>query len=389
MVRVSVVIPVYNAEPYLRECLDSAIGQTFEEIEIICVDDGSTDGSREILHEYARRDGRIGVIEQGNLGASGARNRGMDIATGEYLLFLDADDYLELTAVEDAYAQCVADEADIGIFKIRYAEQDTGVSVVGDWSLRMDLVPGHVPFSPADMRGSLFRFVTPTVWNKMLRRSFVQERGLRFSTQLKRAEDVAFIYLALATARRITVVDRALVTYRKSTTGTLRATVHETPLSICWGLATLKRDAVAADVFDEIERDFVNVALDECLFTLETIGTPEAFRELYEALQNAYVVDLGIAGHDPEYFYDRGQYEKYTKITRLSWTEYLFEETISLRESLTDKRIRMKESRARLRTTKTQLQQVQGSRSYRLAQRAAAVSRRIRRLVVPTSRKAG
>ena len=93
MVKVSVIIPVYNVEPYLKQCMDSVVGQTLKDIEIICVDDGSTDNSLDILREYAAEDSRIQIIEQKNAGAGAARNNGMRYATGKYLSFLDSDDF--------------------------------------------------------------------------------------------------------------------------------------------------------------------------------------------------------------------------------------------------------------------------------------------------------
>lgn len=96
---VSVVVPVYNAEPYLRECLDSLFGQTLKEIEIIAVDDGSTDGSGKILDEFAARDRRLKVIHQENAGVSAARNRGIKAARGRYLTFVDADDRIDRQAL--------------------------------------------------------------------------------------------------------------------------------------------------------------------------------------------------------------------------------------------------------------------------------------------------
>ena len=89
MPKVSVIIPVYNVEKYLRACLDSVVNQTFRDIEIICVDDGSTDGSGAILDEYAAKDSRMRVIRQANAGAGAARNAGLDVATGEYVFFAD------------------------------------------------------------------------------------------------------------------------------------------------------------------------------------------------------------------------------------------------------------------------------------------------------------
>lgn len=98
--RFSIIIPVYNVEPYLRECLDSVLRQTYSDWEAICVNDGSTDSSARILQEYTSRDNRIKVITQPNGGLSAARNTGLDNATGDYLLFLDSDDWLEPNALE-------------------------------------------------------------------------------------------------------------------------------------------------------------------------------------------------------------------------------------------------------------------------------------------------
>ena len=94
MIKVSVIIPVYNTEKYLRNCLNSIITQTLIEIEIICINDGSTDSSLEILREYAQRDDRFVLISQTNKGQSFARNKGIDVARGEYIAFVDSDDYL-------------------------------------------------------------------------------------------------------------------------------------------------------------------------------------------------------------------------------------------------------------------------------------------------------
>ena len=100
MVKISVIIPVYNVENYLEESLDSIINQTFTDLEIICVNDGSTDNSPSILNNYANKDSRINIINQENKGLSAARNSGLDVATGDYIYFFDSDDILELTALE-------------------------------------------------------------------------------------------------------------------------------------------------------------------------------------------------------------------------------------------------------------------------------------------------
>lgn len=113
MPKVSVIIPVYNVEKYLRKCLDSVINQTLKDIEIICVDDGSTDGSGKILDEYAQKDERIKVIHQKNQGLACSRNNAMKIAQGEYILFLDSDDYIREDTCEILFKQALAHNLDM------------------------------------------------------------------------------------------------------------------------------------------------------------------------------------------------------------------------------------------------------------------------------------
>ena len=113
MPKVSVIIPVYNVEKYLRECLDSVVNQTLKDIEIICINDGSPDNSLAILEEYAKKDSRIIVISQENSGVSTARNVGIDLAKGDYLYFIDADDYAEPDLLELSYQKALSTQCDI------------------------------------------------------------------------------------------------------------------------------------------------------------------------------------------------------------------------------------------------------------------------------------
>ena len=133
MAKVSVIIPVYNVEPYLKQCMDSVVGQTLKDIEIICVDDGSTDGSLDILKEYATEDSRIQIIEQKNAGAGAARNNGMRHATGKYLSFLDSDDFFEPRMLEKAYDLAEKDQADFVAYKSDQYHTEKKQFVSADW----------------------------------------------------------------------------------------------------------------------------------------------------------------------------------------------------------------------------------------------------------------
>ena len=112
---VSVIVPVYNVSPYLREALDSVINQTYKELEIIIVDDGSTDGSASIYEEYAASDPRIKLIHQANKGLSGARNTGLEHATGEFVSFIDSDDSISPMFIESLVNAMVSTSADVSI----------------------------------------------------------------------------------------------------------------------------------------------------------------------------------------------------------------------------------------------------------------------------------
>lgn len=113
MAKVSVIVPVYNGKKYINKCVNSILRQTFKDIEIILVDDGSTDNTLNILKEYEKRFPNVKVIESSNLGAGGARNIGLDASHGEYILFVDADDFLREDMVEVLYKNAISNDADI------------------------------------------------------------------------------------------------------------------------------------------------------------------------------------------------------------------------------------------------------------------------------------
>ena len=114
--KISIIVPVYNTELYLRECLDSLINQTFKDIEIICINDGSTDKSEQIIKEYMEFDNRVILINQENQGLSAVRNKGMEIMRGDYFSFVDSDDWIELNTYEIMYKKMITEDIDVGMF---------------------------------------------------------------------------------------------------------------------------------------------------------------------------------------------------------------------------------------------------------------------------------
>ena len=118
MVKISVIVPVYNTQKYLNECLNSLINQTFQDIEIICINDGSTDDSLEVLNEFSKKDNRIKIVTQKNSGLSASRNHGIELSKGEYIYFIDSDDYIELNTLKELYDISIENSCDLIIFKL-------------------------------------------------------------------------------------------------------------------------------------------------------------------------------------------------------------------------------------------------------------------------------
>ena len=122
--KISVIVPVYNVKLYLHKCVDSILNQTYQNIEVLLIDDGSTDGSSDICDSYTEKDSRIKVVHKKNGGLSSARNTGLDMATGEYILFVDSDDYIDIEMIRRLYDALVKTGADMGVCNIRMVGVD-------------------------------------------------------------------------------------------------------------------------------------------------------------------------------------------------------------------------------------------------------------------------
>ena len=212
--KVSVIIPVYNTELYLRQCLDSVVNQTLRDIEIICVDDGSTDGSMEILREYQAKDDRIKILSQEKSNAGSARNLGLSIAEGEYLSFLDSDDFFELTMLEHMFACAKSGNADIVICEMKVYYEDTGDAVGVSWHIKKEYLPTKTFFQFKDIKRNSFLCIISYVWDKLIRRELVMENRLCFQSQPV-YNDAAFVYKAMMSAKTITVLWEYLVFNRR------------------------------------------------------------------------------------------------------------------------------------------------------------------------------
>lgn len=316
-IKVSVIIPVYNAEKYLEQCLESLLRQTLIETEIICVDDGSSDTSLQILFDYTKKDKRIQIIKQQNQFAGVARNNGMRKASGEYLLFLDADDFFEPTMLEEMYKKAQTDGADICICGGKVFDEQTGKYTIAKHFLNTAMVPVEVPFSNQDIAKKIFNFTSPAPWTKLFKRIFVEKNGLQFQG-LQRTNDLFFTYAALALATKINFVDDALVNYRKGNEASLQATNMKTPFDFYEALKALKKLLVERGLFKQFKTSFINRALDTSLYNLNSAKSPFAYRELYERLKGEIFNSLGILECPTQDFYNKRHFRQLQNIMEMS-----------------------------------------------------------------------
>ena len=207
--RFSIIIPVYNVEPYLRECLDSVLQQTYGDWEAICVNDGSIDGSATILDEYSARDSRFRVITQPNGGLSAARNTGLDNAQGNYILFLDSDDWLETNALLTLSNHL--NEEDIICFSGRRYFEKTRTFNPVDRLTEKTYDGGMTYYNENALLHRDFAFVCVVL--RAYKRSFLIENGLRFMEGIFH-EDNLFTPIACYYAKSVCQIADCLYNYR-------------------------------------------------------------------------------------------------------------------------------------------------------------------------------
>lgn len=204
-IKVSVIVPIYNVEKYLTKCIETIMNQTYKNIEIILVDDGSPDSSGNICDEYAKKDNRIKVIHKDNEGVSAARNSGIDIATGDYVCFVDGDDY-----VMDDYVEYL-----LKLSRTGNSDVVLSTELFSDYDLKQIKKDRIKVYTAEETTEAILCYKIPIgVYNKLFKRSFLG-KDIRFLTELKIGEGFNFNTTAFQKANNVTVGHRKIYFYRK------------------------------------------------------------------------------------------------------------------------------------------------------------------------------
>ena len=205
---VSIVIPVYNVQNYIRCCLDSVIGQTYPFLDVLLIDDGSTDRSGEICNEFARRDNRIRVIHQQNAGAANAKNTGLDLAKGEYIAFLDSDDWVEPYWIQTMLHMATVNNADVvecGFWMefagVSESPETATILQTGTWKTE-----DYLRAYPAAWPCAIF-------WNKLFKATLISD--VRFHRERRCVDDEFYTYKAITDANKVLRIDNKLYHYRQ------------------------------------------------------------------------------------------------------------------------------------------------------------------------------
>lgn len=222
---ISIIIPVYNAKEYLADCIEGILAQSFTDFELILVDDGSTDGSHRICDDYQKKDSRVIAIHKGNGGSANARNIGLQVSQGQYIAYVDADDWIEPDMYERMYQKLMEQDVDI-VMCGRYED-------VGDISKRVYHGIPEGRYGKEEMlravypqmisKGDFFEYgILPVIWDKLFRRECLERFQLAVDERIVMGEDAACVYPCLLNADSIYVMQECLYHYRQSTTSIIK-----------------------------------------------------------------------------------------------------------------------------------------------------------------------
>lgn len=332
-IKVSVIIPVYNTEPYLKQCLDSIQKQTLHEIEIICVDDGSSDNSVKIIEGYKNNDDRFSLIckkHQDGTGAGPARNLGLQHAKGKYVIFLDADDFFEPNMLEEMYLRAEQMIAQIVICNAFVYNNVTGKERIGDLIFSRKYIPQKQVFAGTDFPNTLFQMTWGGAWNLLILHDYVKSKGFQFQAT-RFQDDVLFTYLALAEADRITALDQPFIHYRQNINTNQSATQYE-HIEIMYSAPKMLKEKLAERMlYDTFKTTFLNRFIPPMIMFLLNQRDYQSFNKCYDLLRGELAHDLDLIDYlslpfdkiDMLYIYN-----EYRSITEKTSIEYLLSRSV-------------------------------------------------------------
>ena len=300
-IKVSVVVPIYNAYDYLRPALDSIIAQTLTDIEIICIDDGSTDRSLDIIKEYQKNDARIRIVTENNAGPSTARNKGIMRVKGQYVIFLDADDFYEPELLECLYERAVTDNLDITVAGFDIYNNKRAKFTPSAPEAHADIFERNAVASKNEYPDYILESVTGYVWNKLFLTEFIIEKELSFAPELYVFEDVHFVCTALSLAERVGKVDRVLLHHRVYSDQQRAKLFKKYYTQVPVVYLKIKDFLMHHGMFIPLMRSFVNFSAGRC-YKIYNLLWSDAKSRFWDLLHSGYADSLGWYKQESEDF---------------------------------------------------------------------------------------
>jgi len=313
---ISIIMPVYNTEAFLRETVATIQAQTFGDFEVVCVDDGSTDSSLEILREVMAEDPRFRLLQQENAGAGAARNYGFTEARGEYAIFLDSDDLFSPELLEKLHNAIVEGNADIAACNFSKLWPDGRITQHEGVHTRW-IPEGLTVFNYRDTPDYIMRVINPTPWNKLYRSAFIREKGLKYE-EISSTNDITFAAVSVAAAERVTYIKDSLVRYRVGHAGTISSTKSKKLNNATIAINSAVRQAKMLPYADLIHNAILSFVVDNFIVCLcnhiKDFSDPKA-AEFYQMVHEVYNQEE-FAHVDPRTLHNPKQYREFCTVRK-------------------------------------------------------------------------
>ncbi|MDO5859894.1 glycosyltransferase [Methanobrevibacter sp.] len=292
MVEISVILPVYNAGEFLRECLDSLINQTFRDIEMLCINDGSSDNSLEILNEYAKKDERIIVVDQENMGVAKTRNNALKEVSGKFVYFMDSDDCLDLTALEKLHENITSNDSDFCIMKAMFVNQDGIQHEHNAFSLDDefgDVDYSNFTFNHRQIKSHVLNDLFAP-WFKLYRNEFLKSDSDFVYPESKSYSDTPFHVKTILKASKISFLPEHLYHYRYNS----ESLVHDPANTLNFFRISdiIEEFLKKNNFFDEYESEFNEFKADKLAYYMKFAESEEYYLKAKEELAKIDLSDV-------------------------------------------------------------------------------------------------
>ena len=321
-IKISVIMPIYNAGEYLSRAIGDLLSQSFTDIELICVDDGSTDNSDTIIRSFMRKDSRVKMITQRNGGPSIARNAGLAEAVGDYIIFLDADDFYEKNLLSSLYEVAERDNLDVAVARFDiYNDNQNKYTTPMEEPHSGIFVPGGVT-SKNEHPDFILSSTTGYVWNKLFRASFIRNMEISFDPELYVFEDVYFVCSALALAERVGRIESVLIHHRvyseQSRARLFRKYYSQVPIIY----KKLKNFLMQRGLYIPLKRGYLNFSAGRC-YRIYNLLWEDGKERLWNMLHDGYYAELDWHTHEKTDFESLEVYEFVANVALYSYSEYI------------------------------------------------------------------